>query len=264
HHPSGRGGARRQGVGGFRVSGCRLPDGPARRSKGGATIRVLIVDDHVLFAEAIGAALHEAGMSVCASVTNGRDAIAYLETDLADVVLMDIGLPDRSGLAVGREILERWPETKLVAVTALDDGRGVDDALEAGVRGYLTKDTPVSRFISSMEAVVDGQVILPHRLVTGVHRRGSSDGIALLVSQLTTREREVLSLLVEGADGGTIARRLGISRNTVRTHVQSILTKLQVHSRLEAATMAVRHHLVPLPSSATARYASGSPSAAAG
>ncbi len=203
-------------------------------------------------------------MSVCAAVTNGRDAIAYLETDQADVVLMDIGLPDRSGLAVGREILERWPETRLLAVTALDDARAVDEALEAGFRGYLTKDTPVSRFITSLEAVVGGQVVLPHRLVSAVHRRGSSDGIALLVSQLTTREREVLSLLVEGADGGTIARRLGISRNTVRTHVQSILTKLQVHSRLEAATMAVRHHLVPLPSSATARYASGPPSAAAG
>jgi two-component system nitrate/nitrite response regulator NarL len=201
-------------------------------------------------------------MGVCASVTNGRDAIAFLETERADVVLMDIGLPDRSGLAVGREILERWPETKLLAVTALDDGRAVDDALEAGFRGYLTKDTPVSRFISSMEAVAEGQVVLPHRLISAGHRRGTSDGIALLVAQLTTREREVLSLLVEGADGGTIARRLGISRNTVRTHVQSILTKLQVHSRLEAATMAVRHHLVPLPSSAP--YAPGSPDAAAG
>ena len=71
----------------------------------------MIVDDHVLFAEAIGAALREAGMGVCASVTNGREAIAFLETDHADVVLMDIGLPDRSGLAVGREMLERWQGT---------------------------------------------------------------------------------------------------------------------------------------------------------
>jgi len=218
----------------------------------------------VLFAEAIGAALHEAGMGMCASVTNGHDAIAFLEADHADVVVMDIGLPDRSGLAVGQEILERWPETKLVAVTALDDPRAVDEALGSGFRGYLTKDTPVGRFISSMEAVVAGQVILPHRLLSAGHRRGASDGISLLVAQLTTREKEVLSLLVEGADGGTIAHRLGISRNTVRTHVQSILTKLQVHSRLEAATMAVRHHLVPLPSSATGPYASGPPSAAAG
>jgi two-component system nitrate/nitrite response regulator NarL len=210
----------------------------------------LIVDDHVLFAEAISAALEDAGMGVCAAVMSGRDAIAFLETDRADVVLMDLGLPDRSGLAVGREILERWPQTKLLAVTALDDPKAVDDALRTGFRGYLTKDTPVARFVSSLEAIVDGQVVTPHRLIPG-HRRRQADDISLLVTQLTSREREVLGLLMEGADGRTIARRLGISRNTVRTHVQSILTKLQVHSRLEAATFAVRHHLVPVPSNQT-------------
>jgi len=190
-------------------------------------------------------------MGVCAAVINGRDAIAFLETDRADVVLMDLGLPDRSGLAVGQEMLERWPQTKLLAVTALDDPKAVDDALRTGFRGYLTKDTPVARFVSSLEAIVDGQVVTPHRLIPGGHRRRPADDISLLVTQLTSREREVLGLLMEGADGRTIARRLGISRNTVRTHVQSILSKLQVHSRLEAATFAVRHHLVPVPSSQT-------------
>ncbi len=211
----------------------------------------MIVDDHVLFAQAISAALQDAGMGVCAAVINGRDALAFLETDRADVILMDLGLPDRSGLAVGREILERWPEMKILAVTALDDPKAVDDALRAGFRGYLTKDTPVARFISSLEAIVDGQVVTPHRLIPGGHRRRPADDISLLVTQLTSREREVLGLLMEGADGRTIARRLGISRNTVRTHVQSILSKLQVHSRLEAATFAVRHHLVPVPSNQT-------------
>ena len=208
------------------------------------------MDDHLLFAEAIRAALQDAGMGVSAAVVNGRDAIAFLETERADVVLMDLGLPDRSGLAVGQEILDRWPETKLLAVTALDDPRAVDDALRTGFRGYLTKDTPVARFISSLEAIVDGQVVVPHRLIPGGHRRGPADDISLLVTQLTSREEEVLGLLMEGADGRTMARRLGISRNTVRTHVQSILVKLQVHSRLEAATFAVRHHLGP-PSSAS-------------
>ena len=82
------------------------------------------MDDHVLFAQAISAALQDAGMGVCAAVISGRDAIAFLETDRADVVLMDLGLPDRSGLAVGQEILERWPEMKILAVTALDDPKG--------------------------------------------------------------------------------------------------------------------------------------------
>jgi two-component system, NarL family, nitrate/nitrite response regulator NarL len=163
------------------------------------------------------------------------------------VILLDLGLPDRSGLAVGREILESWPEAKLMVLTALDDPKAVEEASRAGFRGYLTKDTPVSRFVSSIEAIVAGQEVFPHRFAQATRRPGSNDSVWLLISQLTPREREVLGLLVEGADGRTIAARLGISRNTVRTHVQSILTKLQVHSRLEAATLAVRHRVVPVP-----------------
>jgi DNA-binding NarL/FixJ family response regulator len=200
-----------------------------------------------LFAEAIRSALDDAGMDAVAVVTSGRAALAYLEEDRPDVILLDLGLPDRSGLAVGREILELWPEAKLMVLTALDDPKAVEEASRAGFRGYLTKDTPVSRFVSSIEAIVAGQEVFPHRFAQAVRRPGSSDSVWLLISQLTPREREVLGLLVEGADGRTIAARLGISRNTVRTHVQSILTKLQVHSRLEAATLAVRHRVVPVP-----------------
>ena len=200
-----------------------------------------------MFAEAIRSALDDAGMEAVGVVTTGRAALAFLEDDRPDVILLDLGLPDRSGLAVGREILELWPEAKLMVLTALDDPKAVEEAMRAGFRGYLTKDTPVSRFVSSIEAIVSGQEVFPHRGAQRMRRPGSNDSVWLLISQLTPREREVLGLLVEGADGRTIATRLGISRNTVRTHVQSILTKLQVHSRLEAATLAVRHRVVPLP-----------------
>jgi two-component system nitrate/nitrite response regulator NarL len=200
-----------------------------------------------LFAEAIRSALDDAGMDAVGVVTSARAALAYLEDDRPDVILLDLGLPDRSGLAVGREILDSWPEAKLMVLTALDDPKAVEEAMRAGFRGYLTKDTPVSRFVSSIEAIVAGQAVFPHRFARRGERVGSGDSVWLLISQLTPREREVLGLLVEGADGRTIAARLGISRNTVRTHVQSILTKLQVHSRLEAATLAVRHRVVPMP-----------------
>lgn len=201
----------------------------------------------MLFAEAIAAAMGDDGLDVAGSVRDGAGAIEFLERESVDVVLMDIGLPDRSGLAVARDILERWPDTKVLAVTALDDPRAADDAMRMGFAGYVTKDTSVERFTASVRAVMEGQVVLPRRLVSGGRQVDMSDGFALLVDQLTPREHEVLALLVQGADGGEIARRLGISRNTVRTHVQSILTKLQVHSRLEAATLAVRHRLVPIP-----------------
>lgn len=203
-----------------------------------------------MFAEAIRSALVDAGMDPVGVVSTGRAALAYLEDDRPDVILLDIGLPDRSGLAVGREILESWPEAKVMVLTALDDPKAVEEAMRAGFRGYLTKDTPVSRFVNSIEAIVAGQEVFPHRFAQAVRRPGTNDSVWLLISQLTPREREVLGLLVEGADGKTIADRLRISRNTVRTHVQSILTKLQVHSRLEAATLAVRHRVVPVPTSA--------------
>ena len=98
-----------------------------------------------MFAEAIRSALDDVGMEAVGVVTTGRAALAFLEDDRPDVILLDLGLPDRSGLAVGREILESWPEAKLVVLTALDDPKAVEEAVRAGFRGYLTKDTPVSR-----------------------------------------------------------------------------------------------------------------------
>jgi two-component system nitrate/nitrite response regulator NarL len=120
------------------------------------------------------------------------------------------------------------------------------EAIRLGFRGYVTKDASVAQFVNSVRSVIDGHLVVPHRL--GPAARGDrEDHAALLAGQLTPRERQVLALLVEGADGRTVAKRLAISRNTVRTHVQSILSKLQVHSRLEAATFAVRHKIVDVP-----------------
>ena len=209
-------------------------------------MRILIVDDHTLFADAIAIQLEDVGMEVVGRAANGTQAIEEARRTEPDVVLMDLALPDQSGLSAGRAILEERPTTRVVVLTALEDRAVADEALRLGFRGYLTKDTPVARFVEAIGSVCEGEIVLPQRLRATARRPGGDADVALLASLLTSREREVLALLVEGADGGTIAGRLGISRNTVRTHVQSILTKLQVHSRLEAATFAVRHRLVPV------------------
>jgi DNA-binding NarL/FixJ family response regulator len=201
----------------------------------------------MLFAEAIRTALEDAALGPVHVTTAGHAALAHLEQHAADVVLLDIGLPDQSGFAVGAQILERWPGRRIIALTALDDPRAVDEAHGLGFSGFLTKDTPVIRFVDAVRTVLDGGDVFPRGRLRR-RRGGPGRNAGLLVSQLTPREREVLGLLVEGADSAAIARRLGISRNTVRTHVQSILTKLQVHTRLEAATFAVRHGLVPVSS----------------
>ncbi len=206
-------------------------------------MRVLIVDDQQLFADAVAAALQDHGVDVAAA-PDGRAALDFLEEHAADVVLLDIGLPGQSGLEVGRAILERRPESRLIALTALQDASVADEALAVGFAGYLTKDTQLGTLMDAIQVVFDGEVVVPGHLVRSVSRPGRvDDDVALLVSQLTGRELEVLELLAAGRPSDAIASALYISRNTVRTHVQSILAKLGVHSRLEAAAFAARHGL---------------------
>ena len=208
-------------------------------------LRVLIVDDHKLFAEAIRSTLSREGIEVLDIATTASEALASARRDPPDLVLMDIGLPDQSGLVLGARILEECPETRVVALSALEDPWLVQEAVRTGFHGYLTKDIKVAQFVSSLRAVADGEVVVGARLARPVVGLRSRDREAeLLARQLTPREREVLEMLTQGATGNDIARAMCITANTVRTHVQSILAKLQVHSRLEAAAFAVRHGIV--------------------
>ena len=212
-------------------------------------MKILIVDDHRLFGEAIRRTLQEEGLEVLEVVEGADEGLEVARRERPDLVMMDLGLPGADGLDVGRQILDELPETKVIAVTAMDDQRTVKEALGRGFHGYLTKDTPMGRFVDSVRAAAGGQVVVPHRLISGRNGRGSEEerDAALLADQLTPREVRVLSLLVEGANSDTIRDRLKISPNTVRTHIQNILNKLQVHSRLEAATFAVRFGIVRMP-----------------
>jgi two-component system nitrate/nitrite response regulator NarL len=209
-------------------------------------VRVLIVDDHKLFADAIRSLLEGAGMEILGVATSADDAITAARRGHPELVLLDIGLPEMSGIRLGERIIEGCPKTKVLALTALNDHNVVRGALRAGFHGYLTKDIPASQLITSIKAVLDGQVLIPHKLAratAGGRSVGERDA-ELLAAQLTPREREVLALLVEGATSQAIAKTLSVRPNTARTHIQSILTKLGVHSRLEAAGFAARYGLV--------------------
>jgi DNA-binding NarL/FixJ family response regulator len=215
-------------------------------------MRVLVVDDHKLFAEAVQLALEKHGMEVVIATAPDEGLEAAIRT-APDVVLLDIGLPGRSGLELGREILEQRPDAKIVVVTSFEDQRALQEAVRLGFHGFLTKDTKLPQLVRAITDVVEGQLVVPHRLAIR-RRNGESDESDLLASQLTRREREVLGLLAAGSNSSEIARALLVSPNTVRTHVQSILAKLQVHSRLEAVAFATRHHLLSTPSGAPARF----------
>jgi two-component system nitrate/nitrite response regulator NarL len=215
-------------------------------------LRVLLVEDHRLFADAIRSMLEDQRDADVRIATTGAEAVALARVWPPEVVLVDIGLPDQSGMVAGRQIMDHAPGAKVLAVTGMDDPRLAGEVLRMGFHGFLTKDTPVARLVASIDAVMDGDAA-PSTFSSGLTIGGTVDSAAMLARQLTPREREVLALLVEGLDGRAISDRLGISANTVRTHVQSVLTKLQVHSRLEAATFAVRHRLLdPVASRQTA------------
>jgi two-component system, NarL family, nitrate/nitrite response regulator NarL len=222
---------------------------PHGRSKAATRPRVLIVEDHRLFADALGPVLTKMGMEVMETAPDAARALSVISSEPLDVVLMDLGLPDMAGIDVAKEILRLRPETKVLALTGLNDPRAVREALQAGLHGYLTKDMPLLRFVNAIEASLEGQVVIPHSLAAAAQgKRSPEEHHADLVRQhLTPREYEVLALLVEGSNTSRIATRLGLSPNTARTHVQNILEKLQVGSRLEAVAFAVRHQLIGQP-----------------
>lgn len=211
--------------------------------------RVLIVDDHSLFAEAITGTLEREGHEVVGVVSTGREALEAVRVAEPHVVLLDLGLPDRDGIEVGAEILRRRPTAKIIAVTARVDHHSVRDAVRVGFHGYVSKESALSELVSSVEAVVAGRVVIPRRTGQATARsRAAPSPWQRLADSLTPREREILHLLVEGATTGKIAGDLHIEVNTVRSHVQRLMSKLQVHSRLEAVAFATRNGLVgPLP-----------------
>ena len=209
--------------------------------------RVLIVEDQALFADVIRESLLDLGMDVALPCVTGAQALEAAPRVRPDVVLVDIGLPDQSGLDVGREISRLLPEALVVALTAMDDVRSVRQAMREGFHGYLTKDLSVAAFVRSVQNIIEGQVVVPQRASAAMTDGGPQTDEDLLFSRLTDREREVLNLLVKGCSGAAIARRLTVSPHTVRTHIQSILIKLQVHSRLEAVAVAFRRGIEPTP-----------------
>ncbi len=211
-----------------------------------AGVRVVVVDDHVLFAQVMRSFLLREGVATVELVASGYAALDLIDADPPDVVLVDLGLPDLDGLTLGVAIRERHPDVTIVAVTGVNDARIVRDAVRAGFNGYLTKQTPVRRFGEALALILGGRPVFPDHLSAvddGAERR-SGRAAAMMASSLTNREREVLGLLADGLNSAAIGRTLGIEPNTVRTHVQQVLTKLQVSSRLEAVTYATRNGIV--------------------
>lgn len=180
-------------------------------------------------------------------VESAEEALEAVERHRPQLVLVDLGLPDRSGLELGPEILEAHPGTKVVALTANEDPRVVAKSIRLGFVGYIAKTFTGAAFARSIESIIDGQLVAPQAIVQADQTAPSGEGRS--IEMLTGREREVLTLLAGGATSDEIAASLSVSLHTVRTHIQNILAKLQVHSRLQATAVALRHGIVKAPTS---------------
>lgn len=223
-------------------------EGPAPHPK---PIRVLLVDDHQLVTDALSRLLRrEPDMEVvgiASTVQEARD----LARDPLDVVLMDYRLPDGTGADATRAIKTRWPATRVVMLTGLDDDDTVLESIQAGADGYLTKGRAVEEVVSAVRAANAGETLLPRSVILAIARRvaeAHDRGAAREpVEPLTPRELEILRALTEGLSSAEICKQLSIAPNTIRSHLQNIMGKLHVHSKLEAVAFALRHRLVEPP-----------------
>jgi DNA-binding NarL/FixJ family response regulator len=211
-------------------------------------ITVLVVDDHPIVRDGVCAALDRSDLRVVAEAATAGEAVRLAVEHRPTVVLMDLSLPDFSGIEATRQILEKVPETAVVAFTMSDDDASVFAALRAGAMGYLVKGIGKDELVHGIEAVAGGEVLL---LGQGVARRvqahfaglpGGTDradvGVIPEAPGLTPRERDVLDLMAEGWGNQTIASRLFLSPKTVRNHVSTIIGKLQASDRGEAVVRA--------------------------
>ena len=209
-------------------------------------MRILVIDDHALFRVGLEGLLEKRGIEVTA-VANGAEGLSLARDISPDVVLLDMRMPDMTGIDVLKQLRDAALEMPVAMLTTSDAERDLIEALRNGAQGYLLKDMEPDELVSALRNIVAGKtVIAPDmagvlaRVVQGdepEERQEDADPF----SELTPREQEILCLLAEGQSNKAIARNLGISDGTVKLHVKSILRKLNVHSRVEAAVIAVEH-----------------------
>lgn len=211
-------------------------------------MRVLLIDDHALFRIGLGELLERRGIEVLAAVGDCEEGMRLVQEHTPDVVLLDMRMPRVTGIEVLQQLRGAEVKMPLVMLTTSTDERDVINALQAGASGYLLKDMEPDELIAALTRIVAGETLVAPELTGILARAVQGETIAerdgeKVLSDLTPREGEILCLLADGQSNKVIARNLGISDGTVKLHVKAILRKLDVHSRVEAAVIAVEQNL---------------------
>lgn len=198
------------------------------------TIRIVIVDDHPVVCAGLTSMLcAQIGIEVVGSAASGEEALAIVQRDRPDIMLLDLRMPGMDGIGVLNALGRMDHTTRVVVLTSFEKEEDIYRAIRAGAQGYLLKDTTESEMVAAISVVNSGKRYIPRHIAARLADR-------LMRSDLTARELQTLELLAQGSTNKEIAGALGISDNTVRHHVNNIMEKLQVTDRTEAVATALR------------------------
>lgn len=214
-------------------------------------MRILIADDHSLFRDGLRSLLASQGHEVVGEARNGREAIEFAKALTPDVVLMDLSMPELDGISATRTLTAEMPGVKVLILTASEDDANLFDAIKSGAQGYLLKNLEADDFFALLDRASRGEPALTPSLARKLLQEFAKPAEAaggVAADELTAREREVLELMVEGVTSNRkLAKRLGVSENTVKFHVRNILDKLRLHNRAEAVGYALRKKIAESP-----------------
>ena len=210
-------------------------------------MRVLIIDDHALFRVGLQGLLEQRGIEVADAVASGIEGIQRAGELKPDIILLDLRMPDMGGLEVLQKLRENNSAIPVVMLTTSNEESDLIKSLRSGAQGYLLKDMEPDDLVSALRDIENGKNVVAQDLTDTLARMVQGDTKVVdeggPFSELTPREMEILCLLAEGQSNKLIARNRGISDGTVKLHVKAILRKLGIHSRVEAAVIAVEQGL---------------------
>jgi two-component system NarL family response regulator len=200
--------------------------------------RILIIDDHPVVRAGLTSMLGtQTQLEVIGSVSSGEEAIAILRTNDVDILLLDLRMPGMSGVDTLLALKSNGINARAIILTSFETDEDIYRAVQAGAQGYLLKDTPLREMVEAIRTVCAGKRYIPRQIASRLAER-------MMRSNLTARELEILGMLAKGLTNKQIGHALGISQNTVRNHANSVIEKLDVSDRTEAATTAIQRGLI--------------------
>lgn len=203
-------------------------------------IKVFIVDDHYMVIEGIRSLLqNEKGIDWAGHATNANSCLAFLQQQQPDVILMDINLPDKSGIDLCKEVKEKYPSVFIIGLSTFNQQSFIQKMMDNGASGYVLKNATQGELMEAIEAVANGKTFLSNEAALSLRSKDKSE-----IPVITRREKEVLELIAEGLTNNEIAQKLFISPSTVDTHRKNLLIKFDAKNTASLIRLAAQHQLI--------------------